>query len=271
MGKGFKRLLAPPDFRRKVDVPDWSVSDRLADGFKLDDFPDVREELHNAMPGRHKTRPALVLGCGPSCGIVPLGDVLRLVSKTNAVVFATNEVYRLFGGEAYPRADYLVCLDEPLWTDRRAAIGRYLLANPFCVPCLAFDPAEDLRYQQTKIDMGCGPQDAGSYKLGHYFFGSSSGIAAIQLAFHSGCREVFLLGHDLCAVDGASHGWGKRRDEEVNDNYPQGRQMHAGYKVLSQHATELGARVVNLSPVSKIDCFEKSTVAAEIARPRKSP
>lgn len=269
MPKDYTRLLAPPDFRRKVDVPNWLAADKIAEGFKLDEFPDVREELHNAMPGRHKTRPALVLGCGPSCGIVPITDVLKLVARTNAVVFATNEVYKLFNNEPFPRADYLVFLDEPLWLDRRDRIGKYLLANPFCVPCLAFDPSEDLRYQQAKIDMGCMPQDAGPYRMGHYFFGSSSGITAIQMALHSGCREIFLLGHDLCAHKGASHGWGPRRQEEVADDYPQGRQMFAGYAVVAGHAKELGARIVNLSPVSKLDCFDRSTIAEEIARDRK--
>jgi hypothetical protein len=269
MGKGYKRMLAPPDYVRRVDVTDAYVKDRLAEGFRIDEFPDDRETILNALPDKHKGRCAIVLGCGPSCKTADLGQLIDLHKASGAVALATNNVWEVMDGRAFPSADYLVTLDEEFWGYKRSEVASYLRDNPFCLPVLGFEPNEALRFMRVHIDIAVEAQSVGAYQCGAYFFGKSSGIAAIQLAFFSGIRDVMLLGHDLCSHQGNSHGYGPRRREEVVESYPQGKEMFSGYAVLARHAAEIGARVVNMSQISAIDCFPRSTVAEELARFKK--
>lgn len=262
-------MLAPPDFTRAVDIPLYAVKDRLEMGWKVSSAIDERPVLHNTTPGRHKGRAALVLATGPSASMVNADAIFDLVKKRKCVTWVVNDPDRVLKGDPFPGADYLLVLDEQYWSDRRAAIGKYLMANPFCLPVLNFDPPERLfRYQKISIDVATEAGGAGEYVANHYFYGKSSGIAAIQMAMHAGCTLIYLLGHDCIAHQGRSHSYGVRRPEEANatkespNGYPQGqRDMIASYAVLAKHAEQIGVRIVNLSPISALDCFERRTIA----------
>jgi len=267
MANDYTNMLAPPDHTRKVPVPNWAVKGKLEEGYIKDDGAHVREAFTASMPGRHKGRTAFVAGCGPSMGMVSQGQIEKLIRASKSVVWAVNDVWKVCDGQPLNAADYLVVLDEDHWTGFRSLFGKYLAANPFCLPVLSFDPAELInRYQRIGIDMSRPSSSVGEYEMGKFFYGESGGIAAIQMAMHCGCDLIYLLGHDLTSKDGRSHGWGARRTEEVNQSYPQGRSMEAGYAVLRRHADELGIRIVNLSPISILTCFEKSSVEAEIKK-----
>lgn len=261
-------MLAPPDHIRRVDVLDEHVADRLRDGFKIDETIDVRGQLHASTIGRHKGRAAFILACGPSSSLVPEPEIRRLIADAGAVVWVTNSAFKLFEGRPYMGADYYMVSDEPYWTTHREAIGRYLLSNPFMLPVLAFDPWNDLRFQKFNVDMNLEPADA-EYEPNRYFYGRSVGVYAATMALHCGCTTIYLLGHDLVPHGGKSHAHGVRRPEEAAD-YSQGRDMLAGYAALARHAKGLGVRVVNLSPISVIPDFERTTCAAESATIQKA-
>lgn len=260
-------MLAPPDFLRRVDVLDEYVKDRLADGFVLDKTPDLRAEYHNSTPNRHKGKAAFILACGPSVSLVPEPLIRKLVQVTRAVTWVTNHAFQLLNGRPYNGAEYYMVVDEPFWVTHREAIGAYLRDNPFTLPVLAFDPWESLRFQKIAVNVHEEPEHA-SYRVNEYFYGRSVGVYASLMALHCGCTKLYLLGHDLVPHNGKSHSHGVRRPEEAV-NYPQGRGMFAGYERLAKIAESLGVAVVNLSPISALECFQRADIESVLAEHEK--
>lgn len=253
----YRRLLAPDGVRR-VDVPLSMVERKLAEGFAIDPNPDSRPELEASTNGRHKGRPAIVVAGGPSAKLVDREVLLRFCAEQRCVRWAVNDAWKVCGGRSFP-ADYLVILDDFFWAEFRRPIGAYLMENPGCLPVTCFDIDEALRYQRLAIGRSLDPKDGHPYDPGGpYFHGQSSGIAAIQMAMRCGCGPIYLLGHDLCAHKGASHGFGSRGGGGPVESYPQGDLMRPGYTLLAKHAAGLGVRIVNLSPVSTINDFERA-------------
>lgn len=261
MGHDYTRMIHP-NGRTRVDVTQRLVKERLAEGWIIDPFPDDRGELQVKLIDHHKGRAALVCASGPS--LAQFGPFLReYIPGTDMVVWGTNCVFNVAGGEPLP-CDYLVVLDDSLWEQNHRQFMRYLKQYPNALPCLAFNPQEDLRYHFVGINMGKTPDTSPEYEPGSYFHGSSSGVAAIQMAMHCGCNPIYLVGHDCGTIDGKTHGHGVRSDHELRDNYPQGLTMLAGYGVVAKHAKQIGVEIYNLSPHSRLACFEKRDFYKEI-------
>lgn len=252
-------MLAPPNHVRRVDVPEDQVRACLSRGYILDPFPDTRGELHAALPGKHRGRTAIVFGSGPSMRLYPRSTIIGLSDKLNAVRWAVNDAWRVLDGRDCP-ADYLVILDDHYYRDRRDNVRAYLARYRNCLPAFAFDLNEPVAYLRLHINIGDTPDTSPPYSCNEYFHGNSSGITAIQMAMHAGCNPIYLLGHDCApAPDGTTHGFGNRD----KGKYPQGLTMLDGYKTIHEHASRLGVRVVNLSPIGLVRervAFERASV-----------
>lgn len=262
----YRRMRSPTGAVQ--DIPLGFVEDRKGKGWTICPEPDLRPELSRTAVGRHAGRGALVLGAGPSMSMV---DPLRLRSWSrakNLVVWGVNDVYQCCGGAPFPGADYLLILDDNFWHTRRDAIRQYLVDSlrwrgdgTTTTLVLHFDPCDEaVGYQRIAVNMDATPDRAGPYQAGKFFNGHSSGIAAVQMAMHCGCSPIYLLGHDCQVAGGKTHGAGVRSGEELAAGYKQGRDMVPGYGVLAKHAGELGTRIVNLSPVSALECFERRSL-----------
>lgn len=256
----YTRMLAPPDFNRRVDIHERMVKERLLDGWKIDPHPDKRPEIAVKMIGGHKGRPALVCASGPSMAIHRPDAIYRFACDRNAVVYATNNAFNVCRGLPLPSADYLVILDERFYDDHKSKILEYLYARPPCLLCTAFTVSELIQYHYAKPGMARTPDTDPPYEPGHYFHGNSSGCVAAQMAMQAGCNPIYLLGHDLTVAAGMTHGNGVRNKGELHGNYPQGRGMVAGYELLAKHAKAIGVTIVNLSPVSALECFPRATL-----------
>jgi len=246
---------------RKADVPGEVLAEKLRDGWAVDPFPDDRGELYAGLPGRHRGRRAIVIASGPSSGLVKYDDVIDLIVNEDLIVLATNDADRSMGGKPVPELDYLVILDDHLWDDRLPKLRELLDQNPGALPVLAFTISEDVRYIYAPFSVAEDPNVKGPtnvpYVVGRLFHGWSSGVAAIQLAMWMGCDRIYLLGHDLQVASGRTHGFGAREAGELSRNYPQRAKMFAGYETIAVHAAMLGVEVVNLSPCSALDYFDK--------------
>jgi hypothetical protein len=253
----YKRMLAPPDHARRVDVPDWLVPQKLKEGWVEDPHPDDRPVLHRSTPGRHNDRCAFVLASGPSAGMYPVEQIREFTDRKKCVTWATNNIFNVCNGRAFQRADYLLILDESFFNQHQVPLLQYLRDNPKCLPVLHFEPMMNIRYHRIVVNPHATPDREPAYECNKYFHGNSSGCAAVQMAMHTGCKTIYLLGHDLTTANGRTHGHGVRSKHEYNGKYPQGRVMMAGYNVLAKHAKELGVRIINLSPVSEIECFDR--------------
>lgn len=82
---------------------------------------------------------------------------------------------------------------------------------------------------------------------------STSGYGALNLVYLKGAREIILLGYDYCGV-GHWHGmyaWKSSTDQAVWS------QWATCYRSTLGQLQAAGIRVINASPDSKIDAFEK--------------
>lgn len=267
MAKDYKRMLSP-DRTRTVDVPLSLVAEKEQEGWKEDTFPDTRPQLHRSTPNKHKGHPALVVASGPSTGMYSLETIQSLVRELGCFVWGTNNVFNVCNGNPLP-CNYFVILDDSFWIGHRVKLAEYMRKFPVAIPILHFDPYEQgIRYQRIAIELSRTPDTKPVYEQNVYFHGNSSGITAVQMAMHCGCDPIFLLGHDCGVVNGRTHGNGVRSSGELESGYPQGLQMISGYATLAEHARKLGVRVYNLSPVSKLECFEKLDLGDPLWRRR---
>jgi hypothetical protein len=98
----------------------------------------------------------------------------------------------------------------------------------------------------------------------------NSASAAISLAHHLGCRQIFLLGIDLKETNGRVH-WhsgypdkratptiknGHKGIPTVESPVPFKRHME-NYHFIARDAEKVGLKIWNVSPTSALECFEK--------------
>ena len=88
--------------------------------------------------------------------------------------------------------------------------------------------------------------------------GMNSGYQAINLAYHLGAKEIYLLGFDMQRTNGLSH---------FHGDHPKGWANGGDYsdwiKRIGELASDLrneGVKVVNCSRQTALECFERSTI-----------
>lgn len=87
--------------------------------------------------------------------------------------------------------------------------------------------------------------------------GANSGFQAINLAYHLGAQRALLIGYDMkLAPDGKAHWFGDHPDK-VKSNY---KSWLNNYKILSEHAKQIDYEIINCTPDSALECFEKSII-----------
>lgn len=89
--------------------------------------------------------------------------------------------------------------------------------------------------------------------------GFDAGTSAINLAMHFGATEIVLVGYDMQG--------GRWFTGEVPHYLPQPPESDfhrhlAPLPALAAHAVELGVRIVNCSPTSRVTCFEQQPLEA---------
>jgi hypothetical protein len=100
--------------------------------------------------------------------------------------------------------------------------------------------------------------------LGREFihWGANSGYQAINLAYLWGARRIILLGYDCKRIEGKSHWFGEHQNG-LSRNHP----LDTWRRNFPQLAADLkaeGVEVLNCSPDSALDCFEKVELATAL-------
>lgn len=91
--------------------------------------------------------------------------------------------------------------------------------------------------------------------------GRNSGFQAINLAVQFGAIRIMLIGFDLQG----SHYYGRNNWLRAgNPDEHQFDRCRLAYQQNAPHLKELGVDVVNVSPVSTINCFRRSTIEREL-------
>lgn len=92
--------------------------------------------------------------------------------------------------------------------------------------------------------------------------GGNSGYAALHLAMKAGAARVLLLGLDMCG----DH-WHGRHPKGLSNPQPEKLgQWAARFSDLAQAAAERGVAVINCSPISRVECFTRSSLADALAK-----
>lgn len=174
-------------------------------------------------------------------------------------VVAVNRAY-----EVLPNANIVYFTDNIFWRDHKSGLlnhkGRLMkgmggsLVNP---------SIKEPRVEEFKITGVTGLEMA----PGCTRSGKNSVYAVMNIcAVHLGFKAIYLLGVDM--------GWGKAQDratshfhdgyKNMSSNYLQ---MKEAFETIKQPLEELGVRVVNLNPHSKLEVFEKRSWEQEFGEP----
>lgn len=100
----------------------------------------------------------------------------------------------------------------------------------------------------------------------------NSGAAAISIAVHTGVKRIILLGFDMRLGEDDRQHWHslykfpqkKRRNRRNNKIVPAGLPFHRhllGFPEIAKDANRMGVTILNASPNSAIECFQKTNVS----------
>jgi len=93
----------------------------------------------------------------------------------------------------------------------------------------------------------------------------NSGAAAISIAVHTGAKRVILLGFDMKVNEEDNQHWhdiyqrGTTMDQKRRRKMPFHRHLR-GFPQIARDAKQMGVEILNASPDSAIECFQKVTV-----------
>lgn len=173
-------------------------------------------------------RPVACVASGPS--LTP--EDCDLARASGRLVVVTNSTFRLC-----PWADALYGFDPPWWRANLAEIRRDFrglcftqwLSPPRDVICARINPT--------------------------FKSFANAGANAVSLAITLGSRDIVLLGYD-CALgpNGEAHHFGDHPNLRNCDTLPS---WPARFRRLADYANKRGARVVNASRTTALDCFPR--------------
>ncbi len=184
--------------------------------------------------GLHKSRPAWVMGCGPSLNQITPSQWSHIDKD---ITIGVNDA------PAVHDVKFLLFLD----------VG---LEEQF--ECIRTSNAEfkftHLGQKVTIPAIGVMRSTVPTKRMedGLYWNGSSV-HAALNLALIMGCNPIVLLGVDYRAN---THAAGRKTD---NPDIPYGReQAVSNFTRLAELANEFGATIINANPASAVKCFERA-------------
>lgn len=225
---------------------------------------------------RFRGRRCFVIGNGPS--LVP-GD-LDLLSEE--FTFASNKIYKLFSRTRWRPSCYLV-VDEVILRQNLEDIDRVEAGLRLGLACY-----RDLMRADVYFNNNLGGEKAERFSRNVMHTLRSSGTVSFQLlqiAFHMGFAEVYLLGHDynfagaISRVDGLERTIGApggrlhfddeyfREGERPAGQDPRG--MYRGMEEARRVFEEDGRRILNASRSSCLDVFERCDLETVIGRRRE--
>lgn len=185
---------------------------------------------------------------GTRCFILCGGESLRkqreLIPRLCGRVIAVKH-----GIYLWPHADVLFLSGERIAEIARPLIpiakGKYIIVRGKSDPSL---PPRVKRVTRTK-------DHSKVCELPDHVAGLDAGTSAINLAYHFGATEIVLLGYDMCG--------GRWFNGELRHYLPYPPQEHfdrhmAVLPAFAEDAKTKGLRIVNCSPISKVEVFERA-------------
>jgi len=221
----------------------------------------------------------VIMGNGPSLKGVDFNKL------RNVDTFGMNGAYRYYyRNNWWPT--YFACFDYTV-TDNHAKEYKKMIENPnipikqyFLIRYISNSPKlKYLKFSNEKV---------GSFSLDFdtFGYGGNTGVNCCQVASILGYKKIILIGVDCSYVEkvpGSATKGGRLemiKTPETNPNYffddyqqkgdrynlPKPGVFHIpAWRLFAIHAKKQGIDVVNCSPISKVDCFRKSTLDKELS------
>lgn len=200
-----------------------------------------------------------IMASGPSLTESQCARVNAWRSETNKVI-VINTTFRMA-----PWADVLYGCDCRWWdcVDPKTGISYFAEARRH------FDlsqmwTAEPVCAEKYGINLIRGLNQPGlSKKRGLIHFGNNSGYQAIGLAEQAGAKRLILLGYDMREDGGKTHHHGDHPAPLQSRNpYPR---WIENFRPLAIDLAAAGVQVLNATPRSALDCFQKVSLADALA------
>jgi hypothetical protein len=191
-------------------------------------------------------RDVYVLGGGPSLAQCDLSVINEDIESVIAVNSAYKEVLKagLEGG-------LLFFTDTGWWNSHPEVLAEWL---PRRIVTLSRTAKRDAPFQVHRIQHAVPSHGFPDYGASAVRWGRSSGHTAVALAVALGAKRIILLGFDMRVVDGRSHFHTEKADATSPGVYEGYVRDFAGWNAA---AKEIGVEIVNATPGSALDEFEK--------------
>lgn len=93
--------------------------------------------------------------------------------------------------------------------------------------------------------------------------GYNTGHTALNLAVQLGATLILLLGFDMRWLNGRSHFHDGHPFQAHEDGYPL---MIQAFNATVEPLAKLGVRVINCSPISRLECFTKLSLSEALSK-----
>lgn len=204
---------------------------------------------------------ALIVGAGPSATRAPLE-----AAKGRARVIAVNESYRLV-----PWADALYACDGTWWI-ANGGVPRFAGLKISRSDCSTQCGADIKKVELVKLENGKGFVDQMLFdEPGVIGWGGNSGFQSINLAAQFGARTIVMVGIDAC-VDYGLHWHGAHTANKLtNPTAGNTKGWRTRLDAVANNLRDRGITVLNASPISALENYEKVDFAEYFARLAEYP
>lgn len=190
-----------------------------------------------------------ILASGPS---LDRADIDLLNGK--ATVIAVNDSYRLC-----PWADILYAADHRWWHHHNYC--RDFIGERWSQHIGPRDWVDTCRKEGINV-IQCKRGNDISLDSSFVYDGKNSTFQALNMAVLMGEKEILILGLD-CRVTEKTHWFGDHPPKlQKKSPYPIFRRAFVD---VAEKLERLGVRVINCSPISTVDCFERMNCAQAIS------
>lgn len=208
---------------------------------------------------------AVIIGGGPSLTRAQVDVVARAHAAGKVGVIAVNDAYLLA-----PFADVLYFADDK-WHRWHCEGEKFrTFAGQKCSISLSIDAtnaeATPLKDEAVHI-LRRGPEWGLSGDPGTIHTGRNGGFQALNIAVLAGAKSIALLGIDCKPAADKTHWFGGhpiREPAQVYDLY------RIGFQSAVENLQALEVHVVNCSPDSALNCFEKAPIESVLSHSRST-
>jgi hypothetical protein len=157
-------------------------------------------------------------------------------------IIGVNMAYRLGNW-----VDVVFFGDTSFWKNYRFELQSY---HGLKISCSGeVDSVKQIRRSSKKLGITTNPQEV--------CWNHNSGAAAINLAVHTGVKQIILLGFDMKVDSSGNQHWHKEYPKpkgKVEDIFAR---HLLGFPEIAKQAIALGVEILNANPDSGIDAFKK--------------